>query len=97
MGAIGALGLFISIVFHAFYQSFVARRLNLPMRGITLFIFGGVAEMEDEPSRPGVEFFMAIAGPLSSLALAVVLCFVARLGRGVDRPLPVNAVVGYLA
>jgi Zn-dependent protease/predicted transcriptional regulator len=97
MGVIGALGLFISIVFHEFCHSLVARRFNLPMKGITLFIFGGVAEMEDEPSSPGAEFFMAIAGPLSSIVLAVVLYFVARLGRNVGWPLPVNAVVGYLA
>ncbi len=97
MGVVGALGLFVSIVFHEFCHSLVARRFNLPMRGITLFIFGGVAEMEDEPSSPGAEFFMAIAGPLSSLVLAVVLYFAAALGRSVGFPLPVNAVIGYLA
>jgi Zn-dependent protease/predicted transcriptional regulator len=97
MGVAGALGLFISIIFHEFCHSLVARRFNLPMKGITLFIFGGVAEMEDEPSSPGVEFLMAIAGPLSSIALAVVLYLVARLGRGVGWPLPVNAVIHYLA
>lgn len=72
MGILGAVGLFVSIVFHEFCHSLVARRYDLPMRGITLFIFGGVAEMHDEPQTPGAEFFMAIAGPISSVVLGGV-------------------------
>ena len=49
MGVVGALGLFASIVAHEFCHSIVARRFGMPMKGITLFIFGGVAEMGDEP------------------------------------------------
>src|SRR3974377_1224589 len=56
MGGPGALGLFLSIIFHEFCHSLVARRLGLPMKGITLFIFGGVAEMGDEPPNAKVEF-----------------------------------------
>jgi Zn-dependent protease/predicted transcriptional regulator len=97
MGIIGALGLFASIVFHEFCHSLVARRYNMPMRGITLFIFGGVAEMEDEPRNPGAEFFMAIAGPVSSFVLAAVLYGVSLAGRSAAWPVPVNAVVGYLS
>jgi Zn-dependent protease/predicted transcriptional regulator len=69
MGVFGALGLFASIVFHEFWHSVVARRYGLPMKGITLFIFGGMAEMDDEPQRPGVEFAMAIAGPIASVVI----------------------------
>ena len=72
MGVAGALGVLFSIVFHELSHSLVARRYGLPIRGITLFIFGGVAEMEDEPVTPRVEFLMAIAGPLASLLLAIV-------------------------
>ena len=64
MGMAGAAGLFASIVLHELSHSVVARRYDLPIRGITLFIFGGVAEMEREPGSPKVEFLMAIAGPL---------------------------------
>jgi Zn-dependent protease/predicted transcriptional regulator len=72
MGIFGALGLFFSIVFHELCHSLVARKFNLPMKGITLFIFGGVAEMEEEPPSPKAEFYMAIAGPLSSILIAIV-------------------------
>ena len=67
MGIMGALGLFASIIFHEFWHSLVARRFGLRMKGITLFIFGGMAEMDEEPQRPGAEFGMAIAGPIASI------------------------------
>ena len=69
MGVAGALGLFASILFHEFCHSLVARRFGLPIKGITLFIFGGVAEMNDEPPSPKAEFYMAAAGPVSSILL----------------------------
>jgi Zn-dependent protease/predicted transcriptional regulator len=69
MGIFGAVGLFASIVFHELWHSLVARRYGLPMKGITLFIFGGMAEMDEEPERPGVEFAMAIAGPIASVVI----------------------------
>src|ERR1051326_1336142 len=69
MGVAGALGLFGSIVVHALCHSLVANHYKLPMRGITLFIFGGVAEMGGEPQSPKVEFLMAIAGPAASIAI----------------------------
>ena len=72
MGVVGTLGLFFSVVIHELCHSLVARRHNLPMRGITLFIFGGVAEMGGEPATPGVEFLMAIAGPLASIGLGFI-------------------------
>ncbi len=70
MGIIGALGLFFSIVFHELCHSLAARSYGMEMKGITLFIFGGVAEMGEEPPNPRAEFFMAAAGPVSSLLLA---------------------------
>jgi Zn-dependent protease len=69
IGFIGALGLFGSIIVHELSHSLVARRFGLPIRGITLFIFGGMAEMEEEPPSAKVEFFMAIIGPLLSIFL----------------------------
>lgn len=94
MGIVGALGLFASIVFHEFAHALVARRFDLPMGGITLFIFGGIAEMEDEPATPKAEFNMAIAGPIASLFLGGV--FYALAGVLGDGNQVVAAVVGYL-
>jgi Zn-dependent protease len=97
MGAIGALGLFGSIIFHDLCHSIVARQYGMPMKGITLFIFGGVAEMKDEPPSPKAEFLMAIAGPISSVVLGLALYFVWRMGRGAGWPVPLNGVIRYLA
>jgi Zn-dependent protease/CBS domain-containing protein len=67
-----ALGFFGCIVLHELGHAVVARKLGIPMNGITLFLFGGVAEMEDEPAKPLHEFLMAIAGPIVSAVLAAV-------------------------
>lgn len=97
MGIAGALGLLVSIVFHELWHSLIARKFGLPMRGITLFIFGGVAEMTDEPPSPRAEFFMAVAGPLSSVVLALGLFGIFFLGINTGWPRPVTGVVSYLA
>ena len=70
MGIGGAIGLFLSIIFHEFSHSIIARKRNIPMKGITLFIFGGVAQMSEEPHDPASEFYMAIAGPAASVIIA---------------------------
>ena len=97
MGIIAAVGLFISIIVHEFSHSLVARKYGIPMKGITLFIFGGVAEMEEEPPSPKVELFMAGVGPLSSMAIAGVFYGVSLLGKTIGWGEPVNGVVVYLA
>ncbi|HUI44450.1 MAG TPA: site-2 protease family protein [Nitrospirota bacterium] len=97
MGAIGAVGLFFSILFHEFCHSLVARKFGLPMRGITLFIFGGVAEMDDEPPSPKAEFFMAAAGPLSSMALGALFFALASPLRGSPTAVAVYGVLSYLS
>ena len=79
MGLSGALLLFISVLLHELAHSVVARARGIEVAGITLFIFGGVAEMKQEPSRPLDEFLLTIVGPLSSLALAGVFYGLARL------------------
>lgn len=72
MALVGALGLFGSIVAHEIAHTFVARRQGISMAGITLFIFGGVAQMDTEPPSPSAEYAMAIAGPLASIGIGVV-------------------------
>lgn len=97
MGIVGALGLFLSIIVHEFSHSIVARKYGMPMKGITLFIFGGVAEMGGEPPSPRAEFMIAIVGPLSSIAIALLFYGIYRAGLGGIFPEPVVGVVGYLA
>jgi Zn-dependent protease len=97
MGAAGALGLFVSIIFHEFCHSLVARKFGMAMKGITLFIFGGVAEMEEEPPNARTEALMALAGPLSSYALAVVAYALSLAGAAAGWPPQVTAVTSYLA
>ena len=97
MGVAGTIGLFFSLIFHELSHSLVARRYGLPIRGITLFIFGGVAEMSDEPPSAKAEFWMALAGPAASILLALSAWALSELGAEVGVPEPVTAVVGYLA
>ncbi len=96
MGVLGALGLFASILAHELGHAVVARRFELPMRGITLFIFGGVAEMTKEPPSAKAEFFVAIAGPIVSIFIAAA-CFAFTILTGGVLPPSVNAVAWYLA
>ena len=96
MGAAGMLGLFGSIIVHELAHSLVARRYGLPMNGITLFIFGGVAEMDDEPPSAKAEGLMAIAGPIVSIGLALGCTAIATYGQHRAWPEPVIGVVSYL-
>ena len=97
MGVVGAAGLFISIIAHEFCHSLVARQRGVAMKGITLFIFGGVAEMGDEPPNAKDEFMIAIAGPLSSFSIAAVFYGLFTIGDRSGWNPAVNGVIGYLA
>ncbi len=96
MSISAALGLFASIIFHELSHSLVARYYGLHMSGITLFIFGGVAEMTEEPPSPKVEFLMAAVGPLFSVVFGVGCGYVAGVGQSMGWPLPCVAVLSYL-
>src|SRR3972149_11905552 len=69
-GAFAALLLFASVLFHELAHSYVAKKYKISIESITLFIFGGVAQMKGEPPHPKAEFRIAIAGPLSSFLLS---------------------------
>jgi len=93
MGLAGVAGLFVSIIAHELAHSMVAKAFGTPVEGITLFVLGGVAEMGEEPTTPGGELLMALAGPLMSAALALVFHLAAQVG-GTG---PLAVVFSYLA
>ena len=74
-GTFATILLFISVAFHELAHSLVAMRYKISIESITLFIFGGVAQMKGEPPHPRAEFEIAIAGPLSSFFLAIIFFF----------------------
>lgn len=96
LGTIGALGLFVSILLHEMSHAIVARRSGVPVRAITLFLFGGVAEMEGEPQSSKVELFVAIAGPVATVVIIGVLALVRLVGMGGGEPTALVATVDYL-
>ncbi len=97
MGIVAALGLFISIIAHEFSHSLVARAQGMSMKGITLFIFGGVAEMGEEPPNARAEFYMSIVGPLSSIAMALLFYWLYAVGDHSGWPVAINGICKYLA
>lgn len=70
LGVLTSMLLFGSVLAHELSHSWMAIRRGIPVASITLFIFGGVARIADEPDRPATEFLIAIMGPLMSAALA---------------------------
>jgi Zn-dependent protease/CBS domain-containing protein len=108
MGIITALLLFVSVLLHELAHSLVARSRGMQVSSITLFILGGVSNLEEEPEKPGIEFSMAIVGPLTSLVLGIIcwgivsamtgtLVSPAGLLTGSAFNTPTQTVLGYLA
>jgi hypothetical protein len=63
VGAVTSVALFVCVLLHELGHSIVAIRFTIPVKRITLFIFGGVSQIGAESPRPSVEFAVAIAGP----------------------------------
>ncbi|MDE3097441.1 MAG: site-2 protease family protein [Chloroflexota bacterium] len=70
LAAVSGIFFFASIIIHELAHSLIARRSGIPVRAITLFMLGGVSQITRDARRPLIEFVMAIAGPLTSVALA---------------------------
>lgn len=92
---VSTLLLFICVLAHELAHALIAQRSGLTVKHITLFIFGGVAHIEEEMQRPGVEFRVALAGPIASFLLATLAFLLAWPLRGSNAA--AEAVLDYLA
>jgi Zn-dependent protease len=94
VGGVTALMLFVSVLLHELGHSFVALRYKIPVRSITLFIFGGVSQISAEPVSAISEFWITIVGPIVSFVLAGVFYFLTFVFTPI---VPLLAIVKYLA
>jgi len=98
-GALAALLLFASVAFHELAHSYVAQKYRLTIESITLFIFGGVAQLKGDPPHPRAEFWVAIAGPFSSFLLSAFFFILAMNTAGGTKALfayltKINLILG---
>ncbi len=91
VGTIATLLFFISLVAHELAHSLVGRVNNIPVKSITLFIFGGMAQMTREATKASAELKMAAAGPACSLAIGGMFALLWMLTRGVIEPVAAMA------
>jgi Zn-dependent protease/CBS domain-containing protein len=94
VGAVTVILMFISVLLHELGHSVVALSYKIPVRSITLFVFGGVAQIGAEPPSAIAEFWIAIAGPVTSFALAILF---GLLRSVVGAFAPLLAITEYLA
>jgi Zn-dependent protease len=94
VGAVTSILLFASVLLHELGHSLVALRYKIPVRSITLYIFGGVSQIDAEPPTAAAEFWIAIAGPAVSFALAILFWLLQPVLSGLA---PLLALARYLA
>jgi Zn-dependent protease/CBS domain-containing protein len=98
LGLVGAVMLFASVLLHELGHAVTAKRNDVPVGGITLFMFGGVSELSDEPPSPGTEAKVTLCGWLISAGLALVFYGLYRVTGDESGPAAMAQVLfGYLA
>lgn len=97
MGVTGTILFFASLLAHEISHSVVAQARGIPVEGITLFVFGGMAHTSMEAERPGDEFVIAGVGPLASLLIGGLFGLIAWGGRSMGWSPAYTEVAGYLA
>jgi Zn-dependent protease/CBS domain-containing protein len=97
IGVVTALLFFASLLVHELAHSIIAKRNGLRIRRITLFLLGGVSDMEDEPKDASLELRMAAAGPLTSLAISGLFGVIWLLSSFLNLSPLIQAPVFYLA
>jgi Zn-dependent protease len=95
-GLVGTLLFFASILIHELSHAVMARLSGIPVPAITLFLFGGVSQMQEEANKPGTEFRIAVVGPLTSFVLAGLFFGIGRI-LPAGAPTLTSTVVQYLA
>ncbi|KAB7614441.1 CBS domain-containing protein [Amylibacter sp. SFDW26] len=90
------IGAFVSLLIHELSHSLVARTYNINVTNITLFIFGGVAELEKEVTTPAAEFWIAIVGPVSSFILAGLFYTLGHINISLNASDPLIELLKYL-
>lgn len=90
------LSFFIGLVIHELAHSLMARRFGLKVGGISLFIFGGIAELTEEPHDARSDFWIAVAGPVATLVIAAACQIAARGLAHYDTLMPARVVIEHL-
>ena len=93
IGATATILLFVSVLLHELGHAKAAKYYHIPVKEITLFIFGGVAQIQEEPRSAWSEFWIAIAGPIVSLGLGALFYGLALTLGGISQ---LNAIFDYL-